>query len=163
LPCAAILAGVFRLILSTGPLSGCPIVMAYEVLPARTLLFLLLMVSMTSTGNVLIKLGSILPASERSLFGLMSYKTALGITIFAGSVLLYAKVLETLPLNVAQAFAALQFIFVILASFVLLGETISWLRWLGIILIAAGILIVGLTAGFPTAVGAAAPGPLQPH
>lgn len=136
--------------------------MMNEFLSVRTFLLLLLMISMTSIGNVLIKLGSILPASERSLFGLMSYKTVLGIAIFAGSVLIYVKILETLPLNVAQAFAALQFVFVTLASFVLLGETISQMRWLGIILIAIGIFIVGLTTGLPTAVGAA-PGPPPAH
>jgi len=137
--------------------------MMNEFLSVRTFLLLLLMVSMTSIGNVLIKLGSILPASERSLFGLMSYKTALGIAIFGGSVLIYTKILETLPLNVAQAFAALQFVLVTLASFVLLGEAISRMRWLGIILIAVGIFIVGLTTGLPNALGAAAAGLRPPN
>jgi drug/metabolite transporter (DMT)-like permease len=134
--------------------------MMHEIFPTRTFLLLLVMVSMTSIGNVLIKLGAISPAPERLLFGLLTFKTAAGIAIFAGSVLLYAKILQTLPLNVAQAFAALQFIFVSLASVALLGETISPTRWLGIMLIAVGIFVVGLTTGFPTVV--AAPGPRPP-
>jgi drug/metabolite transporter (DMT)-like permease len=52
-----------------------------------------------------------------------------------------------MPLNVAQSFAALQFVAVILASAWFLGEPISGVRWLGIALIIAGILTVGISGG----------------
>ena len=51
-----------------------------------------------------------------------------------------------LPLNIAQSFAAIQFIAVILASTLVLSEPIAIPRWIGIALIAIGIVIVGLTA-----------------
>jgi uncharacterized membrane protein len=49
------------------------------------------------------------------------------------------------PLNVAQSYAAAQFVAVILASAILLGESIIVMRWLGIILITAGILVVAIS------------------
>jgi undecaprenyl phosphate-alpha-L-ara4N flippase subunit ArnE len=48
-----------------------------------------------------------------------------------------------LPLNIAQSFAAGQFIAVILAASLVLSEAISTAQWVGIFLIAAGIAIVG--------------------
>ena len=47
----------------------------------------------------------------------------------------------------AQAFAATQFIAVILASSLLLSEPIPFARWIGIGLIACGIAVVGTTTG----------------
>ena len=55
----------------------------------------------------------------------------------------YSALLRLLPLNVAQSFAALQFVGVIVASRVVLGEDLTWLRFIGIATIVAGILIVG--------------------
>jgi undecaprenyl phosphate-alpha-L-ara4N flippase subunit ArnE len=55
----------------------------------------------------------------------------------------YILVLQWLPLNVAQSFAAAQFIAVILASTWILSEPIGPGQWLGITLIAVGIAIVG--------------------
>jgi hypothetical protein len=55
--------------------------------------------------------------------------------------LFYARVLRLLPLNVAQSYAAAQFIAVILASKLILGEPIPLARWAGISLIAAGIIV----------------------
>jgi drug/metabolite transporter (DMT)-like permease len=48
---------------------------------------------------------------------------------------------------VAQSFAAFQFVAVIVASAWFLGEPISGVRWLGIALIVAGILAVGMSGG----------------
>jgi undecaprenyl phosphate-alpha-L-ara4N flippase subunit ArnE len=48
-------------------------------------------------------------------------------------------------LNVAQSFAAFQFVAVILAAWLILGEPISLVRGAGIMLICAGIFLVGLS------------------
>lgn len=113
----------------------------------KTAIMLALMISMTSAGNLLMKLGSATPPEQRFLFGLLGFKTMLGIAIFAGSVLLYARILEDLPLNVAQSFAALQFVAVLLAANFVLGEPITALRAVGMGLIVAGIVMVGTTSG----------------
>ena len=55
----------------------------------------------------------------------------------------YILILQWLPLNVAQSFAAAQFIAVILASSWFLSEPIEPSQWLGIGLIALGIVVVG--------------------
>lgn len=112
----------------------------------QTALLLVLMISMTSVGNLLMKIGSATPVEQRYFFGLIGVKTMLGIGIFACSVLLYARILEDLPLNVAQSFAALQFVTVLLAAYIVLGEPITVMRALGMVLILAGIVIVGATS-----------------
>jgi len=50
------------------------------------------------------------------------------------------------PLNLAVSFIAAQFVGVIIAASLVLGEPISPARWLGIDCISFGIFRVGLTA-----------------
>jgi drug/metabolite transporter (DMT)-like permease len=69
------------------------------------------------------------------------------VAVFAAAVIIYSIVLQWMPLNVAQSFAAFQFVAVIVASAWFLGEPISGVRWLGIALIVAGILAVGMSGG----------------
>ena len=111
----------------------------------KSISLVILMITCTTLGNVLMKFGADAPHDQR-LFGLLGWQSVLGISIFAGSVLLYAKLLEYLPLNVVQSFAALQFVTVVMTSFLFFGETISVLRWAGISSIALGIFIVASTA-----------------
>jgi undecaprenyl phosphate-alpha-L-ara4N flippase subunit ArnE len=48
-----------------------------------------------------------------------------------------------MPLHAAQAFAAVQYVAVVLAASLLLRERIAPTSWLGIAFIAAGIVLVG--------------------
>jgi drug/metabolite transporter (DMT)-like permease len=102
------------------------------------------MISLTVVANLLMKLGA---ADKHSvlLLRLVSWRTALGLGTFAGAAALYSMVLRILPLNVAQSFAAAQFIVVILASTIILGETIPAQRWLGIAMISGGIATVAFS------------------
>ena len=106
---------------------------------------LVAMISCTVVGNVFIKIGASGDDSSR-LFGLIAPQTILGVSFFVLALLFYAWVLKVLPLNVAQSFAAAQFVSVIIASSVFLAEPIPLIRWIGIALIAAGIVVVGVTA-----------------
>jgi drug/metabolite transporter (DMT)-like permease len=54
--------------------------------------------------------------------------------------------LRRVPLNIAQVLAAAQFVGVVIAAGLVLGEPISPARWLGIACIGLGIVLVGLTA-----------------
>ena len=108
---------------------------------------LIFMISLTVVANLLLKQGAMSPPSARVFFGIYSWKSVFGFCAFAGAGLIYAVVLRWLPLNVAQSFASLQFVAVILASALILSESIPPMRWLGIALIAAGVLLVGSTVG----------------
>jgi drug/metabolite transporter (DMT)-like permease len=105
---------------------------------------LTLTISLTVVANLLMKLGA---ADQRSvmLLRLISWRTGLGLGTFAGAAALYSLVLRILPLNVAQSLAAAQFIAVILASTIVLGEVVSVQRWLGVAMISGGIVIVALS------------------
>jgi multidrug transporter EmrE-like cation transporter len=106
---------------------------------------LILMIGCTVVANLLLKVGAAVPAAHRVFFGLFAWQTGAGVVVFGGALLFYIWVLRTLPLNIAQSFAAAQFICVILASAVVLSEHIPPVRWFGIALIFLGILVVSLT------------------
>lgn len=103
---------------------------------------ILAMISCTVVANVFMKIGAAGDDDSR-LFGLVGIHTALGAGFFFIALLFYAWILKVLPLNVAQSFAAAQFVSVIIASSVYLAEPIPLIRWIGIIMITGGIVIVG--------------------
>jgi undecaprenyl phosphate-alpha-L-ara4N flippase subunit ArnE len=89
------------------------------------------------------KIGATTPSAQQNW--LIAWQTAVGICLFGCSLLAYILVLRIIPLNLAQSFLAVQFIGVTLASAVILSETISPARWIGIVMISLGILVVGIT------------------
>ncbi|MBD9356717.1 EamA family transporter [Methylomonas albis] len=82
----------------------------------------------------------------RNLLDLDNSKVYIGFVLFAIALVVWIFILKKLPLNVAQAFSVLQFVGVILASWLLLSEPISGLRWVGIAFVFLGVIIVGWTA-----------------
>ena len=70
---------------------------------------------------------------------------ATGATIWVVEILAYAQVLARLPLNIAFPIMSLTYAAVPLAAWLMLGETVSLRRWLGIGLVTAGVMIVGTT------------------
>jgi drug/metabolite transporter (DMT)-like permease len=110
-------------------------------LPKIVLAFMA-MISFTVLANILLKTGAVL-ASPGQLHQLFNWRVILGLGSFALAAVFYVLVLQWLPLNVAQSFAAAQFVAVILASAWLLSEPIGPTQWLGIVLIALGIFVVG--------------------
>lgn len=111
----------------------------------KTTALVIAMVSLTIAANLLMKLGAGAPA-ERRMLGLLSGQALGGMAMFGIALLLYLWILHRLPLNLAQGLAAVQFIGVILAAWLILGESISPLRWFFLLLLAVGILGAGLTA-----------------
>jgi drug/metabolite transporter (DMT)-like permease len=103
------------------------------------------MVSFTVAANLMLKVGASVPQAERILFGMLGWKSAAGLALFGCSGLLYAFLLRSVPLNLAQVFTASQYVGVIIAAFLILGEPISPARWLGIACICVGTLLVGAT------------------
>jgi len=106
------------------------------------------MIGLTVTANLLMKLGADEIASAAGFWQrLQSWRLLLGLAAFGAAAIVYVLILGWLPLNVAQSFAAAQFIAVILASHWLLSEPIGVAQWAGIALIASGIAVVGFSRG----------------
>ena len=104
------------------------------------------MISLTVSANLMLKLGAGVPQGERFLFGLLGWKSLAGLALFGCGGILYAILLRRVPLNLAQVFASTQYVGVVAAAGLVLGEPISPIRWLGIVCICLGIVLVGLTA-----------------
>jgi len=101
----------------------------------------------TVAGNLLLKTG----VQHRGVgdvwpFSLLNLQTFLGAVVFSLAMIFYMMVLKRMSLNLAQSIFALQFVLVIIAANVFLGEPIGWLRWLGIAMIAAGLLVISFTS-----------------
>jgi len=101
----------------------------------------------TAAGNVLLKLGVMRPGiSDLWPLSMVNLYSFLGTFSFGVAFLGYATLLRRMPLNLAQAIFSIQFVAVIISSALILGESISAARWLGIGLILIGISIVSVTA-----------------
>jgi drug/metabolite transporter (DMT)-like permease len=109
----------------------------------KLVLAYVVMIGFTVTGNLLLKIGATSAGSSGVLWNLLNWRVVAGLTSFALGAVFYVLILTRLPLNVAQSFAALQFVAVVVASLVVLNEPIGTLRWIGIAFIFAGILLVG--------------------
>jgi multidrug transporter EmrE-like cation transporter len=102
---------------------------------------LLAMIMCTVAANLLMKAGA-QDTPSPVLLGLLSWRTVCGLAAFGCAGLFYAAALRYLPLNVAQSYAAAQFIAVIIAAKLVLAEPVPLARWVGISMIFGGILVV---------------------
>lgn len=112
----------------------------------KTVLLYGVLIAFTVCANLLLKTGA--TSAERlghGMMGLINWRVVLGLACFASGAFVYANILRWYPLNVAQAFASAQFVAVILASWLVLSEPIGGVRWIGILFITAGILLVGVS------------------
>ena len=69
----------------------------------------------------------------------------LGLTLFGISALFWLVVLSRVDLSVAYPFVGLSYIIVVLFSRLFLNEQVTALRWLGVVVVAVGVAIVGLS------------------
>lgn len=75
-----------------------------------------------------------------------TWQVLLGLTLFVVSAGFWILVLSRVPLSFAYPFAGLTYLLIALFGKFVLGEHVPGLRWFGIALIIAGILVVGKTA-----------------
>jgi multidrug transporter EmrE-like cation transporter len=108
-----------------------------------TALVALAMITFTVVANLLLKTGATAGGAQAWPFGLLNVRVFAGLMSFGCAGIAYATLLRKLPLNIAQIFAAVQFVAVIIVSAVILAEPIPFIRWVGFGLIAAGIVLVG--------------------
>lgn len=116
------------------------------MLEPTTLLGFAAMIAFTVAANLMLKLGAGVAEAQRVLFGILGWKSMVGLALFGCGGVVYAFLLRQVPLNVAVSFTAAQFIGVVVAASLVLGEPISPARWLGVACISFGIVLVGLTA-----------------
>jgi len=108
----------------------------------------LILASMTFTvlANLSLKVGAERQADLVGRpFSLINMHVALGAASFALAFFFYALVLRRLPLSLAQAIFSVQFVLVIFAANLVLHESIGTARWMGIALVALGLLVVTLS------------------
>jgi drug/metabolite transporter (DMT)-like permease len=67
-----------------------------------------------------------------------------GLTFSVVSIVAWLSALNRLDLSTAYPFMSLTFPLVLIASSIFFGESVSLLRWLGIFIIMAGLIIVSL-------------------
>jgi len=121
----------------------------------RTFLFIVLMIAFGASGDVVLSKGmkQLGPVSLHSLSGLFPtfWRTFTSGTIWLGILLLlaffgsYISVLTWADYSFVQPAAASSYVVVALAGAVILRETVSPIRWAGILLICAGVMLVGGT------------------
>jgi multidrug transporter EmrE-like cation transporter len=69
----------------------------------------------------------------------------LGLTLFGVSAMFWLVVLSRVDLSVAYPFVGLSYIVVVMISRLFLHEQVSALRWIGVVVVAVGIAIIGLS------------------
>jgi len=110
----------------------------------KIVLALLGMISFTVIANLLLKTGATTTGGgEFHIMNVVNWRVFLGLASFGVSVCFYFMLMHWLPLNVATSFAGAQYIGVVLAARLVLSEPISPGQWVGIVLIALGIAMVG--------------------
>jgi drug/metabolite transporter (DMT)-like permease len=111
---------------------------------------ILLSVASGVAGQTAIKLGVSHPGAADAADGLLSLVVMitrsplvlLGLVLYGIGALAWIAVLSRLDLSLAYPFLALNFVLVTLSGRFLLGETVPAMRWAGILVICAGILLV---------------------
>ena len=101
-------------------------------------------------GQTVIKMGVSQPGASEAADGLFSLVNMilrsplvlLGLVLYGIGALAWIAVLSRVDLSVAYPFLALNFILVTLSSMFFLGESIPWLRWVGVLVVCSGILLV---------------------
>jgi drug/metabolite transporter (DMT)-like permease len=115
------------------------------------LLLLLFAVGAAATGQLLLKHGMTgVAAAVNRDGGQLLLKAATspwvigGLTVFGISALAWLTTLSRVPLSVAYPFNALGLLLIIGSSVVVLGEKVTPLAWLGVFMVAGGLVLVVL-------------------
>jgi len=101
-------------------------------------------------GQTVIKMGVSQPGASEAASGFFSLVNMivrsplvlLGLMLYGVGALAWIAVLSRVNLSVAYPFLALNFILVTLSSFLFLGESVPGIRWVGVLVICGGILLV---------------------
>lgn len=103
-------------------------------------MLLIVLVSLLSCGGQLCQKQATVRDSRRHLLVWL----AASILLLGIALLVWLRVLQTVPVGVAYPMLSLNFIFVTLAARWLWQEAISWRHGLGIVLIVTGVAVMGI-------------------
>jgi multidrug transporter EmrE-like cation transporter len=112
-----------------------------------------LSISTGVAGQTAIKLGVSQPHAG-SASGILALVTMilgspwvlLGLTLYGVGAVAWIAVLARLDLSLAYPLLALNFVLITLSSRLILGETVPTMRWIGMLVICVGIVIVARSA-----------------
>ncbi len=101
-------------------------------------------------GQTVLKIGMSTPEANALPQGVLSLVLLIlrspwilvGLALYGIGALAWIAVLGRLDLSYAYPFLALNFVLITLVSWTVLGETIPWQRWLGVLVICLGIFLV---------------------
>ena len=100
-------------------------------------------IALNVIAQLLLKAGAMRPGlAEAMPLSILNAYTAASLVCFIVAVGFYASVLQRVPLIVAQSILSLQFVSIILAAAIILGERVQGMQILGIAFIAAGLFLV---------------------
>lgn len=101
---------------------------------------LALVIALNSLANLLLKIGAD-AGPANGPFGLVAWQTIAGIALFGSAIVAYSYALRHFPLHVAQIVVCVQYVVTIGLAAMVLGEPVSMTKWLGILLISAGLYL----------------------
>ena len=132
-------------------------------LQLKTLPLILLSIILGPLGNVFLGktmkgVGSVFSGSVRDLVPIASKVLTsgyiwLGIACLLGFLVVHMLLLTWADYSYVQPATSLSYLSISVLSYILLGETVSPLRWLGVAVICLGVFLVGRTS--PSTTGAA--------
>lgn len=107
------------------------------------LLLALTAIGLGVTGQVLFKAGALTPVhTPADLLGnLLRPYTMSALALYAVSTPLWLTVVSRVPLSYAYPLLGLNYALVVSASAWILGEPVSFHRWIGVLLVIAGFLV----------------------
>ncbi|ARO63392.1 Uncharacterized protein B5E39_0878 [Bacillus cereus] len=106
-------------------------------------LMIILSVGMGVVGQILLKFGAM--KSQSAAVGIMNFINVpnfFGLAFYGLSALLWMIVLRKVDLSYAYPMVSFGYVFVIIASALLFGETINFMKIAGMVCIVAGILFI---------------------
>jgi multidrug transporter EmrE-like cation transporter len=128
---------------------------AGRVASATSIVLLLISVGFSIAGQIMLKsamnqigrIGSaeVAAAGDTILRAAKEPRLWLGLTLFGISSIFWLVVLSRVPLSVAYPFVGISYVVIVLMSRLLLDENVPALRWVGVLVVAAGITIIGLS------------------
>jgi len=113
-------------------------------------ILILVVVVLTSTGQVLQKLGADRGLKDVTSFSqfvraLFRWEIILAIVCLGAAIILWLAVLFMMDVSKAFPFISLGFVVVLLSARYYLQEFIPWTRWLGVVFIVVGIFLLAQT------------------
>jgi multidrug transporter EmrE-like cation transporter len=122
----------------------------------QAILLAMVSISLSAAAQVILKLGMVrIVAARAGAPGLTETITAAlgsplvwaGLFVYGASALAWLGVLARLDLSLAYPFVAVGLVVTCLLGILVFGEPSNYLKLSGIVLVAVGVLMVGLSAG----------------